>query len=288
MSSATMAAPGEPDPPPSGPLEPGPAGIDRRVRDIAGGRLPAGKAGLPADTALSAESAPATLRREQRLLVRIARDFGWPLVLVFVTLLLPLWGFSELAGELRAGAIFGFDEPILRGLRAMASAGVDRFFVLFSNLGYMYGVVPVDIALVAVLFIRRHLRAATFASMAVVGSALLNLSAKRIFTRDRPSLWESITPEVTWSFPSGHAMGSATLAAVVIVLVWHTRWRWPAIAAMSAFVLLVGISRMYLGVHYPSDILAGWAVASAWTAACHLGVYRLHAPTWPSHGQRMG
>lgn len=281
-----MAAPGKPDLRSKAPLEHDPAGSDRRDRNTAGGGWPYGEDGLPDDAAPAVESAPETLRREKRLLARIARDFGWPLVLVFLTLLLPLWGFSRLAVELRAGAIFGFDEPVLRGLRSMASSGGDRFFVLFSNLGYMYGVVPVDIALIAVLFIRRHLRAATFASMAVVGSALLNLSAKRIFTRDRPSIWESITPEVTWSFPSGHAMGSATLAAVVIVLAWHTRWRWPATAAMSAFVVLVGISRVYLGVHYPSDILAGWAVASAWAAACHLAVFRFRAPTWPDRGQR--
>lgn len=280
-----MAAPGEPDPRPSGPLESEPARTDRRGRRAAGTRLPSGDVDSADDTAPSGETAPETLRREQRLLVRTARDFGWPLALVFLTLLLPLWGFSELAGELRAGAIFGFDEPIMRALRVMASSGADRFFVALSNLGYLYGVVPVDIVLIATLFVLRHLRAATFASMAVVGSALLNLSAKRVFTRDRPSLWESITPEVTWSFPSGHAMGSATLAAVVIVLAWHTRWRWPVIAAMSAFVLLVGISRVYLGVHYPSDILAGWAVASAWTAACHLAVYRFHAPTWPVRDQ---
>ncbi|QOW25410.1 phosphatase PAP2 family protein [Lysobacter sp. H23M47] len=282
-----MAAQGEPDPPASTPAERTSAGADGRSQDIGDARFPSDEVGLPDETAPPDESAPEIVRREQRLLARIARDFGWPLVLVFLTLLLPLWGFSELAGELRAGAVFGFDEPILRGLRAMASPGADRFFVAVSKLGYLYGVVPVDIVLIAGLFLRRNVRVATFASMAVVGSALLNLSAKRIFSRDRPSLWESITPELTSSFPSGHAMGSATLAAVVIVLAWHTRWRWPVIAAMSAFVLLVGTSRVYLGVHYPSDILAGWAVASAWVAACHLAVYRLHAPTWPLHGRRM-
>lgn len=276
-----MARPGRPDRRSMGSSETAPVGSDRAEQPVNGARPPPGDIGSPDEAARSGETVPAILRREQRLLSRIARDFGWPLALVFLTLLLPLWGFSELALELRAGGIIGFDEPILRGLRALTSPGSDWFFVLLSNLGYLYGVVPVDIALIAVLFVRRHLRAATFASMAVVGSALLNLGAKRIFTRDRPSLWESITPEVTWSFPSGHAMGSATLAAVMIVLAWRTRGRWPVTAAVSGFVLLVGVSRVYLGVHYPSDILAGWAVAIAWTAACHLAVYRFHAPTWP-------
>lgn len=229
------------------------------------------------DQAPASESAPAVLRREVRLVVRIAQAFGWPLLLAFVALLLPLWGFVHLAGELRSGAVIAFDEPLLCWLHSAASPALDRFFVVLSKVGYLYGVVPVDIALVALLFIRRQLRAATFATMALVGSGLLNILAKGVFTRDRPTFWESIMPELTWSFPSGHAMGSATLAAVVIALTWRTRWRWPAATAMVGFVLLVGISRVYLGVHYPSDILAGWAAASAWTAACYMALYQFRS-----------
>src|SRR3546814_8426441 len=91
------------------------------------------------------------------------------------------------------------------------------------------------------------------------GSGLLTVVAKQAFARDRPSLWESIAPEHNFSFPSGHAMGSMTLAAVLVLLAWPTRWRWPVVAAMAVFVPMVGLSRVYLGVHFPSDILAGWA-----------------------------
>ena len=97
-----------------------------------------------------------------------------------------------------------------------------------------------------------------FAAFATGGSALLNLAAKQAFARDRPSLWESIAPEHNYSFPSGHAMGSMTLAVALVLLAWNTRWRWPVVAAMAVFVPMVGLSRVYLGVHYPSDILAGW------------------------------
>lgn len=228
------------------------------------------------------ESAPEALQRERRLLVRIGQDHGWRLLAVFVALLLPLWGFARIAGELHAGAVIPFDEPVLRWIHSLASPGRDHFFVLVTGLGYRYGVVPVGIAMVLMLFFSRQLRAATFATMALAGSGLLNVLVKGVFARERPSLWESIAPELTWSFPSGHAMGSATLAAVVIAVAWHTRGRWPACIAMTAFVLLVGVSRMYLGVHYPSDILAGWAVASAWTVACFLAVYRFQPRSRPS------
>ena len=73
-------------------------------------------------------------------------------------------------------------------------------------------------------------------------------------------------------------MGSMTLACVLVLLAWPTRWRWPLLVVMSLFVALVGVSRIYLGVHYPSDILAGWSAALTWTVAIYLLVFQ--------HGQR--
>jgi membrane-associated phospholipid phosphatase len=85
-------------------------------------------------------------------------------------------------------------------------------------------------------------------------------------------LWHS------YSFPSGHAMGSVTLGVAATLLCWHSRWRWPVFAGASTFIALVGLSRIYLGVHYPSDILAGWAAGTAWVVAMYHLVAR-EAPT---------
>lgn len=200
------------------------------------------------------------------------------LLLAFAGLLLPLWGFGELADEVREAEAFPFDAPLLQFAQAVARDGFDRAFLLFSQLGYQWGVVPFDALLVLALAALRKLREGLFAGIAIIGSALLNLGAKQLFARARPSLWESIAPESTFSFPSGHAMGSITLALVLVLLAWHTRWRWWVAAPMAAFVAMVGLSRVYLGVHYPSDILAGWAAASAWTVAAYLLVF--------PHGQR--
>jgi undecaprenyl-diphosphatase len=125
--------------------------------------------------------------------------------------------------------------------------------------------------------LRRH-REGLFAGVALGGSALLNLGAKQLFGRARPTLWESIAPEATFSFPSGHAMGSMTLAAVLMLLAWRTRWRWWIAVPMLAFVVMVGLSRIYLGVHYPSDILAGWTAALAWTVGTYALVFRGRRP----------
>jgi undecaprenyl-diphosphatase len=208
------------------------------------------------------------------------RRHGWRLWLVFIGLLLPLWGFAELADEIHEQEAIAFDEPILHFARELAREGFDRFFVLISKVGYQWGVVPFDIALVLLLTVLRRYREATFAAIALGGSALLNLAAKPAFARARPALWESIAPEVNYSFPSGHAMGSMTLACVLVLLSWRTRWRWPVFAAMVSFVVLVGLSRVYLGVHYPSDILAGWAAAMVWAVAVFLTVYRIHLRPW--------
>ncbi len=217
------------------------------------------------------------LLRVARENVRFGVDFlrlRWRrLLLVFVGLLLPLWGFGELAEDLHEGEVFYFDAPLLQFAHALARAGWDTFFVGISALGYLYGVMPVDVVVLVVLALRRKLREGLFAGFAIIGSALLNLGVKQLFARERPSLWESIAPESTFSFPSGHAMGSMTLACVLGLLAWHTRWRWPVLVVTSIFVLLVGLSRIYLGVHYPSDILAGWAAAMTWTASVYLLVF---------------
>lgn len=208
---------------------------------------------------------------------RYLRKYGWWILLVFAGVLLPLWGFGALAESLHEGEVFAFDLPMLHAVHAMANAGFDKFFLVITALGYAWGVVPVDVLLVFWLAVRRRRREGLFAGLSIVGSLLLNLAVKYSFARARPTLWPSIVHETTYSFPSGHAMGSMTLAWVIVLLCWYPRsrwgwgWRWPVTIAAVLFVLLVGFSRIYLGVHYPSDILAGWTAASVWV----VGVYGL-------------
>jgi len=225
---------------------------------------------LPADT----------LANGRRFIAGLFREHGGRFVLLFLCLLAPLWLFVELADEVHELEAFYFDDPLLWRAHALAGPALDRFFVLMSAIGYQWGVVPVDIALTMALLIARRWREATFTGVSFAGSALLNLATKQFFQRDRPSLWESIAPEHTFSFPSGHAMGSATLAMVVLLLCWHTRFRWPVAALAGLFALTVGASRIYLGVHYPSDILGGWAAGVAWVSGVYLVLYRIRERPW--------
>ncbi len=220
------------------------------------------------------------LAQGRRFIAGLLREHGGRFVLLFLCLLVPLWVFVELADEVHELEAFYFDDALLWRAHAMAGPALDRFFVFISAIGYQWGVVPVDIALTAGLLIVRRWREATFAGVSFAGSALLNMATKQFFQRDRPTLWESIAPEHTFSFPSGHAMGSATLAMVVVLLCWPTRWRWLAAILAIAFTLLVGVSRIYLGVHYPSDILGGWAAGIAWVSGVYLVLYRVRGRPW--------
>lgn len=220
------------------------------------------------------------IRQEAWFGAQVLHRHGWRLLLVFLGILLPLWGFAELAAEIHARDVIGFDERILLGAQSTQSAQLDRTFLLVSAAGYGFGAIPGAVVLVIVLALKRRVPETVFAFFALGGSLLLNVLIKQLFARDRPSLWESIAPHDTYSFPSGHAMASATLAAVVVLLAWRTRWRWPVVAVALPFVVLVGFSRVYLGVHYPSDILAGWAAASVWAAAVYLVVYRASRRPW--------
>lgn len=234
--------------------------------------------------AAKSESPAETIKKEARFGAVFLRQYGLRLLLLFTGVLLPLWGFAGLADEVHEGEPLIFDEPVLRFAQEAASAGFNRVFLLFSALGYQWGVVPTDILLVLVLAVRRHAREGLFAGLALGGSALLNLASKQLFARVRPSLWESIAPEATYSFPSGHAMGSMTLAWVCMLLAWRTSWRVPVTTAAVGFTVLVGLSRVYLGVHYPSDILAGWTAASVWAVCCFFMVFRHDLHPWRTQG----
>lgn len=226
------------------------------------------------------------VREEFRALRRLLSRHGLRLSLLFGALLLPLWGFMALADEIHEGESLPFDEPVLLFAREMAREGFDQVFLFFSLAGYQYGVVPFDLLLVAGLAWAKRFRQSVFAAVSLGGSALLNLATKQLFARERPSLWESIAPESTFSFPSGHAMGSMTLAMVLVLLAWRTPLRWWVAGAMAVFVPMVGLSRIYLGVHYPSDILAGWAAAAAWVAGVYIAF--LGGRARRRHRQRAG
>lgn len=207
---------------------------------------------------------------------------NWPhLLLVFFGVLLPLAIFAALAEDVVERAKFWWDEPILRWLHEHATPTMDSVMVFVSRLGVWWGLVPFDLAAIALLVVRRRWSRATFFALAVGGAGLLNVVTKQFFGRQRPALWLSMAPAESFSFPSGHAMGSTAAVAAWAALVWKTPARWPVLLGGTAWVLLVSASRAYLGVHYPSDLVAAWLAALAWVSGL---AWVFHVRSWRSNG----
>src|SRR5687767_3345293 len=129
--------------------------------------------------------------RGARAIAGLLRRNGKRIVLLFLGVLLPLWIFAELADEVHELEHFVFDDPMLLRVHAWAGPRMDQFFATVSTAGYE-GVVAIDVIVVMAIVLARRWREATFAAVALVGSALLNLGSKQFFQRDRPTLWESI------------------------------------------------------------------------------------------------
>ena len=202
----------------------------------------------------------------------------WALLELFVGILAPLVVFGGLAEDVWSREGFAWDGPLLWAIHARATPTLDALMLLLTDVGAPLPMIALVALLLALLVWRRRYGEATFATVAVGGAALLNVLAKALFQRHRPELWPQLTPETDYGFPSGHAMGSLAVVATLVIVLWPTRWRWLALGVGGIFVLLVGLSRLYLGVHYPSDILAGWCASLAWVS----GVYQLRSLPLPA------
>lgn len=198
--------------------------------------------------------------------VRATAARYWPTLLLLTTVVIPLYVFGQVAEEIWKKGGFPGDVPILRFINRHASPPLDTVMLLFSRIGAPVPMLLFFLAIVGALVLWRRRGDALFFVIAVGGAMAINYSAKLLFRRDRPDLWPSLATEHDFSFPSGHAMGSMAVIAALIILAWPTRWRWPVVASGGLFVLLVGLSRLYLGVHFPSDVLAGWGASLAWVA----------------------
>lgn len=202
-------------------------------------------------------------------------------LLLFLGVLVPLAVFGALAEDVAEHEDFRWDVPLLEWLHSHASPTLDSVMVLVSRLGMWWGLIPFDLAVIAFLLVRRQSARAMFFALAVGGAGLLNVLTKALFGRARPALWVSIAPAQDFSFPSGHAMGSAAAVVASTVLLWRSAARWPVTLAGAAWILVVSASRAYLGVHYPSDLVAAWLASLAWV--CGL-TWVFHALSWSRSG----
>ena len=208
--------------------------------------------------------------------------FGLHLTLGVLALLLAMAGFAQIAGAVVDGApITEVDLRLAAWLHthAHASDALRSFLLVVTHLHSTPGVLTLT-ALAAAWFYRRGARHWVLTLLVTVpGGMLLNVAMKHTFERARPHFDEPILTLSTYSFPSGHSVAATLLYGLLACYFTRHARSWSARAAIvlaaCAMVALVAGSRLYLGAHYLSDVLAGMAEGCAWLAICVTGTATL-------------
>ncbi len=203
-----------------------------------------------------------------------------PLVLVSI-IAAGIWVFIEIADEVIEGESRAFDEWLMLLLRSpgdnadpLGPGWLEETARDVTAFGSTFALIFISLVVFFWLLMTKRPHAALLLSIALIGGALLNYALKFLFDRPRPDLVAHGTEVFTLSFPSSHAMLSATvyLTLGVMVMRYSSALRLKIYAMSVALLLavLVGVSRVYLGVHWPTDVVAGWAVGAVWASACWL------------------
>lgn len=201
---------------------------------------------------------------------------GVYLVLGLAVAALAVWSFAAFAEFVEEGATLKFDLAAMTWMESHRVALLDRFLLDVTALGT--GLVVLTIVGVAALFLAltEHRYSAILLLVATAGGQLLNTVLKLFYDRPRPSNIEALTHTMSTSFPSGHAMSAVIVYGTVAYLAARLQKKfWERFFTMfAAIIIIVAIaaSRVYLGVHYPSDVLAGTIVGAAWAAFCMAGL----------------
>ena len=199
---------------------------------------------------------------------------GWLTAAVVVRLAVALgaawfviWAFAEITEEVLEGESRAFDRAVLLWIGANVPGWLDNPMRAVTALGYYYVVLPL-MALAALLFYLKGWRlSAVMLCVSTAGGIFLTTVLKNVFRRDRPEVVETGYAADSFSFPSGHAtVAVGFYGALALILAYHLRGRarTAALAAGTALVSLIGFSRLYLGVHYPTDVAAGFLAAPLW------------------------
>jgi undecaprenyl-diphosphatase len=222
------------------------------------------------------------------------------ILLVLGIVLVGVWGFVELAETVNEGETHTLDTALLLALRNPVDPGqplgppwMGEIMRDITALGGTAVLSLLSLSVIGYLALLRRYDLALLVIVAVGGAMLLNLLLKLGFDRPRPGLVPHLTEAYQSSFPSGHSMSSAatylTLGAM-LARVQPRRWLKVYFLSLAIGVMfIVGVSRVYLGVHWPSDVLAGWAAGAAWALLCSLaawwlGVRRRAATQVPDEG----
>jgi undecaprenyl-diphosphatase len=201
--------------------------------------------------------------------------------LALATIAFGAWLFVRVADAVRGGETQSFDERLMLALRTpghpedpLGPPWVEEMGRDLTALGGVIVLCLATLGSAGYLFLRRKLKTMFLVLATVGGGQALSYVLKALYRRPRPQLVPHGSYVYTSSFPSGHSMMAAVTYLTLAVLLARVQPRWVARAYLlftaSVLCLLVGVSRVYLGVHYPTDVFAGWAAGASWAALCWL------------------
>jgi membrane-associated phospholipid phosphatase len=199
---------------------------------------------------------------------RLLEFLSFSLLLGLTAAIAMLVFLGWLADEVLDGETRYFDDTTRAAVHTFASPGMTIFMRGISFVGSTYFLAAATTAIVVAFALRRWGREAKLFAITMIGASLLNVTLKLAFKRPRPVPFFDLTAPESYSFPSGHALASccffAGLAAVLSGRIKQKRERAILWTTASFMFLLIGLSRIYLGVHYTTDVIAGFAAALLW------------------------
>jgi len=219
--------------------------------------------------------------RAFRLAVRWLTGQEAGVLLAALAIVLALLAFSKTAGEMREGDLREFDDGVLRMMRSaddpsvpIGPAWLVQVAIDVTALGGTGVLAIILLIVVGYLALEGRYDAIALIVVATAGGGLLSELLKWWFARKRPEIVPHLVNVGSASFPSGHSLLAVvtylTLGAVLARFVPRRRSRTYCIVVSLLLALLIGLSRVYLGVHYPTDVLAGWSAGLAWALPCWL------------------
>jgi undecaprenyl-diphosphatase len=218
--------------------------------------------------------------------ISLLRERGWWLLIVVTLLAGALSGFAELADEVADGETHAFDRAVMLSMREEGDSNepvgpewVELVARDITSLGGTTVLTLITLATVGFMLMNRRWGGAIFVAVSVAGGSLISMGLKHLFDRPRPDLVPHAVEVTSASFPSGHAMLAMvtylTLGALLAEVQPRRRFKVYILSWAILLSALVGVSRVYLGVHWPTDVLAGWCIGSAWALGCGTVAYWL-------------
>ncbi len=185
--------------------------------------------------------------------------------------------FAKISKDLLYHELGTFDKVVTQYIQSFTTGEITKITIFITQIGSPLGDTIVMLAADGYLLFRlKHTWETLVLAISLAGGALLNLILKDIFHRARPNIVHLVKVG-GYSFPSGHAMISATFYGMLGYIIWlnlheHGKPSWYVWMLTIVYVVAIGFSRIYLGVHFPSDVVAGFAAGGVWLTGCILGL----------------